>query len=129
MPEGPEVRCMRDCLSQRIKNKILESITLHQGPYVGSSSPKYSEFRERVKEFTPSSVKKVRVKGKYMWFEFEDGDFVALGIHHGMEGSWCEGEDVNFRHIILTLNFEDGYRLRFQDSRRFGTFRLYSDEG
>lgn len=125
MPESPEVRCMRDELSKKIKGKTLSSITIVRGPYLGSISAKYLVFRESLAFFTPSKVKKVYTKGKYLWFRLK-GSFYALGIHHGMEGSWCEEE--NNKHIILTFTFEDGYQIHFQDSRRFGTFKLYSSE-
>jgi len=133
MPEIPEVRCFAEKLDELFSNKILMNVTIRRGPYISSHAKRYFPFREAVNEFCPHFIKKVKYKGKWMYFEMEvenpedkKSQFIAFGIHHGMEGSWCS--DPDSEHIILELEFEgegpEPEYYFFQDSRRFGTFCL-----
>lgn len=126
MPEGPEIRCFADQLREIVSETILKVIKLHRGPYTTSEKPKYSVFREAVKSYIPHRVTSVRSKGKNLYILFDGDEYAALLVHHGMEGSWCE--DPNNSHIIIEFGFEgENTTLRtlyFQDSRRFGTFSL-----
>lgn len=123
MPEGAEVRYFSEKLSKMVAGYVLLNIVIHRGPYKGSKSPRYLPFRKNVEEFAPHIVEGVRCKGKWMYFVLRGREqFYALGIHHGMEGSWCS--DPTNKHIILELIFEYDQHYYFQDSRRFGTFCL-----
>ena len=126
MPELPEVLHHSEKLSDLFRYFSLQSIVIHRGPYLTSEKEKYSKFREFVFNFQSHQVKDIKTKGKYMYFLLEGDQHYALCIHHGMEGSWCD--DPTNKHVILELKFSDDKKIFFQDSRRFGTFALLSEE-
>ena len=126
MPELPEVKHHAEKLSSLCKDLKLESIIIRQGPYMASEKSKYQSFRNSVLEYKPHLITNVKTKGKYMYFVLDGEQYHALGIHHGMEGSWCD--DSTNKHIILELHFSIGKTVFFQDSRRFGTFSFLSKD-
>lgn len=125
MPELPEVRHHSEKLRDLFKKCNLEKIVIHRGPYLNSEKTKYETFRKSVSDYKPHLIKDVKTKGKYMYFLLEGEQYYALGIHHGMEGSWCD--DPSNKHIILELVFAENKKIFFQDSRRFGTFSFLSE--
>lgn len=144
MPEILEVIHHSESLSNLFKGSNLENIVIRQGPYLTSEKEKYSKFREFVSDYKSHKVKDIKTKGKYMYFLFEGEVHYALGIHHGMEGSWCD--DPENKHIILEFQFSECennshiyknnsdkceiefQEVYFQDSRRFGTFEFLSED-
>ncbi len=124
MPECVEVKLFANKLKLSCAKHILQSITIVQGPYKENEKEKYKHFRDQVENFQPHIVRRVRSKGKWLYFVLDGPEYAALGIHHGMEGSWCTNPDN--KHIILELEFisKNPEKIYFQDSRRFGTFTL-----
>ena len=128
MPEGTEIKLFAKRLNNSFAGQQLQSITIVRGPYKENEKEKYKHFREQVETFHPHTIKSVRNKGKWLYFKL-DGDYAALGIHHGMEGSWCN--DSSNKHIILELKLKcekKNKKIYFQDSRRFGTFTLLTKD-
>ena len=136
MPELPEIAHHAENLSRSLKHKMLDNIVIRQGPYSTSEKEKYLIFRNACEKFKPHFIKEIKTKGKYMYFLLEGDQHYSLGIHHGMEGSWCT--DSANKHIILELKYSQKNKsyskekfpekIFFQDSRRFGTFSLLSKE-
>ena len=126
MPELPEVKCHAEKLSSLFKGLTLNSFVIHKGPYLTSEKDKYKHFQTQTKEFLPHKVNEILSKGKYLYFLLEGNQYFALGVHHGMEGSWCT--DSQNKHIVLELIFSEDKKIFFQDSRRFGTFSLLNEE-
>ena len=128
MPEKPEVKLFANRLNSSCVKQQLQSITIVRGPYKTNEKEKYRHFREQVDNFRPHRIRKVKTKGKWLYFVLGGPDYAALGVHHGMEGSWCANPDN--KHIILELeiNPKDPKKIYFQDSRRFGTFTLLTKE-
>lgn len=130
MPESPEIRIFANRLNFSCARREIQSITIVRGPYKENEKERYRCFREQVETFQPHRVKKVRSKGKWLYFELGGPKYAALGIHHGMEGSWCVKPDN--KHIILELEISAEHKtskkIYFQDSRRFGTFLLLTKD-
>lgn len=126
MPEAPEIKRYTIGLDRLTKNKILNSIVILNGPYLYSDKPRYEKFRQQISQYTPREIKGVRRKGKFMYFLFRGkGNIRALGVHHGMDGSWCK--NPTRRNIVLEMNFTDGVRIFFRDSKMFGTFSFMTE--
>ncbi len=130
MPEGTEAKIFANLLKFSCAKQHLQSITIIRGPYKENGKVKYKHFREQVKEFKPHRIHSIRSKGKWLYFELNGPNYTALGVHHGMEGSWCTNS--NNKHVILELEIESKEsapkKIYFQDSRRFGTFLLLTKE-
>ena len=79
------------------------------------------EFKEKLINQT---IQEVSRRGKYLVFHFDDYQLLS---HLRMEGKYFY-VDSNFElnshvHVIFTL--ENGKRLLYQDTRKFGTYHLY----
>lgn len=122
MPEGPEIRFVSELIKVRVLNSILQDLKILNGPYLTSSSKIYSTQRDKVNFLEGLKCLDVFSKGKYMFFEFEEGKYLA--IHAGMSGSWADKKN---KHTLFHLNFEDD-DLYFQDLRRFSKIFILMNE-
>ncbi len=115
MPEGPEVKYVTNFLNKKVKNKILNDITINSGRYQKHGPPK--GFDNFVKEL-PLKIKSVNCHGKFMWWEFENSS-TTLWNTLGMSGWW--NNESKKKHNNLTFYLNNG-EVFFNDMRNFGTF-------
>ena len=119
MPELPEVETVKEALNQTVKGQTIKDIELRYEPMVKNMSA--DEFKEKLINQTIQAVSR---RGKYLVFHFDDYQLLS---HLRMEGKYFY-VDSNFElnshvHVIFTL--ENGKRLLYQDTRKFGTYHLY----
>lgn len=119
MPELPEVETVKEALNQTVKGQTIKDIELRYEPMVKNMSA--DEFKEKLINQT---IQEVSRRGKYLVFHFDDYQLLS---HLRMEGKYFY-VDSNFElnshvHVIFTL--ENGKRLLYQDTRKFGTYHLY----
>jgi len=124
MPEGPEVRIVRDYLAGLLTGLYLQKITwMTVGRYkdgiVGYHRSKL-----------PIRVTSVDTKGKQILVLGVDatGVFCCLLTHLGMEGRWYEIKGVPEPHTLITLQVGYGeyviYNLGLIDTRRFSNLAI-----
>lgn len=123
MPEGPEVRTTVDRISQIAVGRQLTDIRFVDDNY------RAKQVRDQVDELIealPLTVESVDCKGKFIWFTLSDGWKIWNTL--GMSGSWRTRPN---RHHMLSFTFHDsivgGPELTYNDSRRFGTFKIFHD--
>ena len=119
MPELPEVETVKEALNQTVKGQTMKEIELRYEPMVKNMSA--DEFKEKLINQTIQAVSR---RGKYLVFHFDDYQLLS---HLRMEGKYFY-VDSDFElnphvHVIFTL--ENGKRLLYQDTRKFGTYHLY----
>lgn len=119
MPELPEVETVKEALNQTVKGQTIKEIELRYEPMIKNMSA--DEFKEKLINQT---IQEVSRRGKYLVFHFDDYQLLS---HLRMEGKYFY-VDSDFElnphvHVIFTL--ENGKRLLYQDTRKFGTYHLY----
>lgn len=119
MPELPEVETVKEALNQTVKGQTIKEIELRYEPMIKNMSA--DEFKEKLINQTIQAVSR---RGKYLVFHFDDYQLLS---HLRMEGKYFY-VDSDFElnphvHVIFTL--ENGKRLLYQDTRKFGTYHLY----
>lgn len=119
MPELPEVETVKEALNQTVKGQTIKEIELRYEPMIKNMSA--AEFKEKLINQTIQAVSR---RGKYLVFHFDDYQLLS---HLRMEGKYFY-VDSDFElnphvHVIFTL--ENGKRLLYQDTRKFGTYHLY----
>ena len=119
MPELPEVETVKEALNQTVKGQTIKESELRYGPMIKNMSA--DEFKEKLINQT---IQEVSRRGKYLVFHFDDYQLLS---HLRMEGKYFY-VDSDFElnphvHVIFTL--ENGKRLLYQDTRKFGTYHLY----
>ena len=122
MPELPEVETVKEALNQTVKGQTIKEIELRYEPMIKNMDSE--EFKNKLKN---QMIQEVSRRGKYLVFHFDD---YYLLSHLRMEGKYFYADDefeLNPHvHVIFTL--DNGKRLLYQDTRKFGTYHLYDKE-
>ena len=116
MPELPEVETVRRTLKHLILHKRIRDIDVFYDRMLRNCSE--SELKQRV---IGRQFKDIERVGKYLIFLLDD---VAIISHLRMEGKYFikQTELPKEKHEHIIFYFEDGDTLRYQDTRKFGTF-------
>lgn len=119
MPELPEVETVKEALNQTVKGQTIKDIELRYEPMIKNMSA--DEFKEKLINQT---IQEVSRRGKYLVFHFDDYQLLS---HLRMEGKYFY-VDSDFElnpHVHAIFTLENGKRLLYQDTRKFGTYHLY----
>ena len=117
MPEGPELKLACDNLNIILKDKLIINIDILSGRYYPES--RYPENYILFKKLLPLKIKEINVKGKLLYFIFEN-NWVILNTF-GMTGHWTK---IEKKHCHVKLKYDKDSYLWFCDVRRFGTIKL-----
>lgn len=119
MPELPEVETVKEALRPRVTGLVIKDVLVYVEKMVKTGT--VDEFRIRL---TGQKINDIKRRGKYLIFELDD---YFLLSHLRMEGKYFYGVDEGARdkHIHAEFIFTDGSKLRYEDTRKFGTFHLY----
>lgn len=121
MPELPEVETVRKTLEPNLSNKRIKDVRIFLNKII--KQPSIDEFNKRI---INQKIIKVERKAKLLIFVLEKD---VLLSHLRMEGKYYyqkNNEPCNWKHVLLVLDLDNGYQLRYHDTRRFGTFHLQS---
>ncbi|MEA2007712.1 MAG: bifunctional DNA-formamidopyrimidine glycosylase/DNA-(apurinic or apyrimidinic site) lyase [Chloroflexota bacterium] len=127
MPELPEIEVFRRLLSQGrgdspaiLRKKVRDAELLWEGAL---AAPSPDEFLARAQGQT---VEKIGRRGKHLLIHLSEDTLV---FHFRMSGEVvveAQTEPIA-KHCRLTLNFDDGIRLAFNNPRKFGRVWLVAD--
>lgn len=115
MPELPEVENVKRKLEPLILNQRIVDIDVYADRII--RTPDVAQFISSVKGQT---FKKIERKGKHLIFVLEKGYIVS---HLRMEGkyNYTETDTEKNKHDHVLFHFSNGYDLRYNDVRKFGT--------
>ena len=113
MPEGPE--CKRVSVGL-LENSLSREISEFE--VLGGRFLKKSPMLE-ISPAVPNSVISGGVKGKFIWLELMNEEFLWITL--GMSGFWSTELQP---HSHFRIGFSDGGSLYFVDQRRFGTLKF-----
>lgn len=122
MPEGPEVQVVVDTLACALKDAKIIDVDLRYPKIVSESS--IQPFTELLKGQHFRSFERI---GKYLVLTLDD---YRLICHLRMEGKFYifNNEIQESKHIHVVFTLEDGRKLCYHDTRKFGRMGLYSKE-
>ncbi|MCD8084701.1 MAG: DNA-formamidopyrimidine glycosylase [Clostridiales bacterium] len=117
MPELPEVETVRRVIEPQIKGLVIKEVIINRPEIV--AHPDAELFRESLKN---QVIREITRRGKFLTIWLESGDRISL--HFRMTGRLLftppDFEMETHTHMILRMN--QGWELRFVDTRRFGRF-------
>lgn len=123
MPELPEVEVVRRGLLNHLPGRTITGL-FTDGKRLRLPVPE-KELRARL---TGARIIDVRRRAKYLLIDFDNGELLIL--HLGMTGILGlfsrKAEIATHDHVCW--NLDNGYDLRFNDVRRFGSVRLIGPE-
>ena len=113
MPELPEVEVVRSVLESNILGLTIIDVECFYSPIIEND---LLEFKNSV---INKKVTKLERLGKYLIFKLENGAFIS---HLRMEGKYhyFKNEEPNLKHTHVVFHFDNGYKLLYQDVRKFG---------
>lgn len=120
MPELPEVETVRKILENDIINKTIVDVKIFWNKII--KEPEINLFRQKIINQKIIALKR---KAKHLIFEFENDYLIS---HLRMEGKYYYGfnQKLNWNHVLLVFDLDNGYQLAYYDTRKFGTFHLQS---
>lgn len=124
MPELPEVQSMIDSLIEDdcLNHKIINVETIMPKLF------KNCEFDQFKNHLVNNSIVDITRVGKYLIFHLSNKNVFV--VHLRMEGKLFY-EDYDFpynkRHTLVRITFDNKKELRYNDTRRFGTFTIYNE--
>lgn len=119
MPELPEVETVRKTLQPLLVTHKIINIKIFLNKIIKTSN--VEQFSQQIVGQTINDVQRI---GKLLIFILDD--FVLLS-HLRMEGKYFlqkNNEAIDWKHILLVLQLDNEYQLRYHDTRQFGTFHL-----
>jgi formamidopyrimidine-DNA glycosylase len=117
VPELPEVETVRAHLEPLLAGRRLDRVEIHDPRLVRPLEP-----AEVAAELQGERVASVERRGKYLIVRLEGGG--ALLVHLRMTGGFPT-EAASHERAVLTL--DDGTRVPYRDTRRFGTWMVAPD--
>lgn len=119
MPELPEVETVRKTLQPLLINHKIIGVRIFLNKII--KTPTVQQFSKQIIGQTINDVQRI---GKLLIFILDD--YVLLS-HLRMEGKYFlqkNDEAIDWKHILLVLQLDNKYQLRYHDTRQFGTFHL-----
>ena len=117
MPELPEVETIRAHLAPRLEGRVLTRVEI-----LDPRLTRPYDLFEVMEELEGDRVTAVERRGKYLLLRFESG--LALLVHLRMTGGFGFSPT---HHERAVLELDDGSRLAYRDTRRFGTWLVLED--
>ncbi|MEA3405874.1 MAG: bifunctional DNA-formamidopyrimidine glycosylase/DNA-(apurinic or apyrimidinic site) lyase [Pseudomonadota bacterium] len=119
MPELPEVETTRKGIQPKVDQQTISKVIVRNG------NLRWPVDSDLATKLTGLSVLKVDRRGKYLLLETQNG---TLLIHLGMSGN-LRVLPINTpvqKHDHIDIEFANGYLLRLNDPRRFGSVLWHS---
>jgi formamidopyrimidine-DNA glycosylase len=117
VPELPEVETIRRHLAPRLEDRVLARVEI-----LDPRLTRPHDLFEVMEELEGDRVVTVERRGKYLLFRLESG--LNLLVHLRMTGGFGFSPS---HHERAVLELDDGSRLAYRDTRRFGTWLVVED--
>lgn len=122
MPELPEVETIRRFLSPELSGRRILSVEVLRNKNVETPLEQF------LAVLPGRKIEGISRRGKFLLFRLEGG--LVLMCHLRMEGKLFvkeEGAPLE-KHDLFVFHLDDGKKLIYNDTRKFGRFGLYKEE-
>lgn len=119
MPELPEVEVVRRTLEPLLVGRKIVDVRILMNKII--KEPDILTFKAKILNQTFQAVGR---KAKLLIFQLDDD---VLLSHLRMEGKYYYQQPdapIDWNHVLLVFDLDNGYQLCYYDTRRFGTFHL-----
>lgn len=117
MPELPEVETVVRTLEKQIAGRQIQNVEVIEKKIIEGDPDEFA------KALNGQTFRSFARRGKYLLFYMDDVLFVS---HLRMEGKYYlqKQEEPRNRHMHVIFLLDNGYELRYQDTRKFGRMCL-----
>lgn len=119
MPELPEVEVVRRTLEPLLIGRKIVDVRILMNKII--KEPDILTFKAKILNQTFQAVER---KAKLLIFKLDDD---VLLSHLRMEGKYYYQQPdapIDWKHVLIVFDLDNGYQLCYHDTRRFGTFHL-----
>lgn len=119
MPELPEVEVVRKTLTPLLVGRRIVDVRIFMNKII--KEPDILTFKTKILNQTFQAVER---KAKLIIFKLDKD---VLLSHLRMEGKYYYQKPdapINWNHVLIVFDLDNGYQLCYHDTRRFGTFHL-----
>lgn len=119
MPELPEVEVVRRTLEPLLVGRKIVDVRILMNKII--KEPDILTFKAKILKQTFQAVER---KAKLLIFKLDDD---VLLSHLRMEGKYyyqLPDAPIDWNHVLIVFDLDNGYQLCYHDTRRFGTFHL-----
>lgn len=119
MPELPEVETIISSLGPQVSGRKITWVEIFLEKVIKEPAP--AQF---IKQLADRLIMGLKRRGKYILFEVDEG--MVLVVHLRLTGQlvYVSPETPLFKHTHVIFCLDNGFELRFQDLRQFGTIHL-----
>lgn len=114
MPELPEVETIVRRYRRRLEGR---RIVAFASRWAKQATPSVRVVRAGI---VGRTVTRLARRGKYIVFHLDDGGFLLVHLRMSGRFEWAAEQQTRPRHVRSTWDLDDGSRLLFCDSRKFG---------
>lgn len=117
MPELPEVETVKEVLKRQVLNRTIQKVDVYWKNII--AVPDIDTFQKQIQ-----NQKIIDIKRRGKWLLFELNDYYLLS-HLRMEGKYFlrTNEPIS-KHEHVVFHLDNGYQLRYHDTRKFGKMYL-----
>ncbi|HOI70647.1 MAG TPA: DNA-formamidopyrimidine glycosylase family protein [Methanobacterium sp.] len=120
MPELPSVEIFKKYFDSTSLNKEIDNVEVQNPEILINTTPEFLNNKLEGHEFKGSWR-----YGKYLFIDLDNSYYLVL--HFGMNGYLKYFQEDSSPYIRLQVEFTNGYKLGFDDIRKFGKAWLISD--
>ena len=122
MPESPEVETVKEGLKKKLLGRKIISCQVRWDKII-----EYPDKEKFIRNIANKTIKDITRRGKFIIFLVDDYYLIS---HLRMEGKYFikkENEMLN-KHDHVIFKLDNGWELRYNDTRKFGTMHLVKKE-
>lgn len=122
MPELPEVETVKEGLNKKLLGRKIISCQVRWDKII-----EYPDKEKFIRDIANKTIKDITRRGKFIIFLVDDYYLIS---HLRMEGKYFikkENEMLN-KHDHVIFKLDNGWELRYNDTRKFGTMHLVKKE-
>jgi len=123
MPELPEVETIKRTLEPKLKGLSFQAVEVHLPKIIRSPAPQ--EFQVKLPGMT---INKIERRGKYLLFFLANDSILILHLRMTGKLIYCLPEEPLEPHTHIIFYLNNGFVLRYRDTRQFGRIFLVKSE-
>lgn len=122
MPELPEVETVKRLLASQVLGKHIMNVDVLRSKNIEGDAKVFSE------SLIDCTIESISRRGKFLIFHFDNN--LVLISHLRMEGKYFYYDKITkpTKHDLVLFGFEDNTSLFYNDTRRFGTMKLSTED-
>ncbi len=125
MPELPEVETVvRDLRAHGLEHAVIHSVDVHWNRTIEGITPHHL-----IKALCGRTITQLARRGKYIVLSLDNGQHLLIHLRMTGKLRYTTVKEPHGKHDHVLITLANGHQLIFNDTRKFGRFRLTGKSG